>query len=78
MNLTIYVLALCYAVANAPEQNGCSMVGTPRSTAAECLADLDDWAATRDMADFNRDADPGDHWRWSTRLGCAEVGTPLR
>ena len=36
MNLTIYVLALCYAVANAPEQNGCSMVGMP---AALVMAD---------------------------------------
>jgi hypothetical protein len=78
MTLAIYVLALCFAVQNAPEHNHCTIVGVPRSTAEECQADLADWAATRNMADFNRQAEPDEHWKWSTRLGCASTGTPLR
>ena len=78
MNLTLYVLALCFAVQNAPDQNHCTVVGMPRSTAEECLADLDDWRATHNMADFDRVAAPNDYWRWSQRIGCVSTGTPLR
>ena len=78
MNLTIYVLALCFAVQKAPEHNHSTIVGTPRSTAEECQADLADWRATRNMADWDRDATPAEHWKWSTRIGCASTGTALR
>ncbi len=71
MNLTYFVVVYCLLHTTFPQYNYCDTMLGPYAQAEDCLAVA---AVHKDM---EKD-DPRPDREWHVRVGCAEIGTPLR